>query len=57
VSLKDALDALSQSDFVRSIVKDEIINKYLAIKFSEWETYNKNSDKTDIDKQMYFKIL
>lgn len=53
-NLKQALDILSQSKFARDVLKEGIINKYLAIKFSEWERYT--SIKKDADRQMYFKI-
>jgi glutamine synthetase len=55
-NLKQALDMLSESDFVRNILGEEIINKYIGIKLSEWEYYSKYADKEDVDKQMYFKI-
>lgn len=56
-NLKEALDILSQSKFVRNILKEEMINKYMAIKLNEWETYLKSAGKKDIEKQMYFKTL
>lgn len=56
-NLKEALDILWQSDFVRGILKEEMINKYLAIKLNEWEKYKMDAAKDDIEKQMYFKII
>lgn len=56
-NLKDALDILSQSDFVKGILKEEMINKYLTIKLNEWEKYKETAAKEDLEKQMYFKRI
>lgn len=56
-NLKDALDILSQSNFVKDILKEEMINKYLAIKLNEWEKYYKAADKEELEKRMYFKTI
>jgi glutamine synthetase len=56
-NLKEALDILSQSDFARNILKEEMINKYLSIKLNEWKMYTSNANKEAIEKQMYFKIV
>jgi glutamine synthetase len=56
-NLKQALDILAQSSFIKNIVNEGIFNRYLGIKLSEWETYQKNSDNKEIEKQMYFKIV
>ncbi|NLY43312.1 MAG: type I glutamate--ammonia ligase [Clostridiaceae bacterium] len=53
-NLKQALDILSQSDFVKSILPEEIIAKYLEIKYKEWNLYSQAKDKAAIEKQMYF---
>lgn len=56
-NLKEALDILSQSYFVKSVVSEGILRKYLSIKLDEWEKYTKNADQRDIDKQLYFKMV
>lgn len=38
-NLKQALDILSQSNFVKNIISEEILNKYLEIKLSEWNNH------------------
>jgi glutamine synthetase len=56
-NLKEALDILSKSDFVRKILNEEMINKYLLIKLDEWEQYTQSISKEAMEKQMYFKII
>ncbi len=38
-NLKQALDILSQSSFVKNIISEEMLNKYLEIKLSEWNNH------------------
>jgi glutamine synthetase len=56
-NLKHALNILSQSDFVSNILPQEMVSKYLEIKLAEWSKYTQSTDKADIDKQMYFRIV
>lgn len=56
-NLKQALDILSQSTFVKSILSESIVDKYLEIKRIEWDKYERSADKAAIDKQMYFRIV
>lgn len=55
--LKQALDILSQSQFAKNVLGEDILNKYLGIKSEEWQRYNQDIDKKNIDRQMYFKIV
>ncbi|WP_058485608.1 type I glutamate--ammonia ligase [Defluviitalea phaphyphila] len=56
-NLKEALDIASKSNFVKNILGEEMINKYLQIKLKEWDMYSKSSDKNQVDREMYFKII
>ncbi|HHV29258.1 type I glutamate--ammonia ligase [Acetivibrio mesophilus] len=56
-NLKQALDIASKSSFVKSILGEEMLGKYLEIKFEEWERYFESEDKESIEKQMYFRRI
>lgn len=56
-NLKEALDILSQSNFVKNFLDKKMLDKYLAIKLDEWEKYITNIENEYIEKQMYFKFI
>lgn len=56
-NLKDALDFVARSSFVKNILEETMLDKYFEIKFGEWDRYVKSSDKENIDKQIYFNIV
>jgi len=56
-NLKEALDVASKSSFVRNILGEEMLSKYLEIKLKEWNMYFESEDRESVEKQMYFKII
>jgi glutamine synthetase len=56
-NLKDALDFVARSSFVKNILEETMLDKYFEIKLGEWDRYVKSSDKENIDKQIYFNIV
>ena len=56
-NLKEALDIASGSTFVKNVLGEEMLDKYLEIKLGEWNRYIESSDKENIDKQMYFDLV
>jgi len=56
-NLKQALDITLNSDFIKSVLNEEILKKYAEIKLTEWDKYSRGNNKEDVDKQMYFRII
>lgn len=56
-TLKDALELMKQSEFVKKIIPQATIEKYYEMKIAEWEKYAYSNEKQNIDKQLYFHII
>ncbi|GAE87020.1 type I glutamate--ammonia ligase [Acetivibrio straminisolvens] len=56
-NLKQALDIASKSSFVKSILGEEMLSKYMEIKLEEWKRYSESEDKESVEKQMYFRTI
>ena len=55
-SLQEALDIAKESEFIKSVIGSEVLNKYVELKQTEVDRYNKAIEKENI-KRMYFEYI
>lgn len=55
-SLEEALDCAKNSEFVKSIIGDEILDKYIKLKEEEVKEYNNSNEKEKLDR-LYFEYI
>ena len=55
-SLQEALDIAKESEFIKSVIGSEFLNRYVELKQTEVDRYNKAIEKENI-KRMYFEYI
>lgn len=55
-SLQEALDIAKESEFIKSVIGSEVLNKYVELKQTEVDRYNKAIEKEKI-KRIYFEYI
>ena len=55
-NLGEAIDAAKNSDFVRSVITDDILELFVNAKREEWETYCVAADKARAEEAMYLGV-
>jgi len=53
-NLGQALDIAAESEFIRRILPEATLQKYMTLKSEEWSRYNESADHLGYDKQVYF---
>jgi len=56
-NLKEALDVASKSSFVRNILGEEMLSKYLEIKLKEWNMYFESEDRESVENRCILKLF
>lgn len=56
-SLGKAIDLAKNSNFVKSVVGEELLSKYIAIKKTEADDFNAAKDKLEFYKERYFNFI
>lgn len=52
-SLKEAIDELEKSDFIKNILGEHLTNKYIQAKKSEWDQYTIQVSKWELDQYLH----
>ena len=56
-SLAESIELAKNSDFVKAIVGEEMLNRYFAIKDEEVSEFDKAKDKQKLHKEKYFNVI
>lgn len=54
ISLKSAIELAKKSDFIKTVIAKNILDKYLSIKENLWNEYINTTDKQAFEKKKYF---
>lgn len=57
VSLKEALDLSQKSGFIKAILDERIVSKFLKYKYAEYEEFENSEDKIEFYNNKYFNYL
>ncbi len=57
VSLREAIDRAEKSDFVKEVIPEEILEKYLTAKKAEAESSLRTGNKEDFSREHYFEFI
>jgi len=56
-SLDEALNLVKESDFVKNILNEELVSKYIQMKSAELEVYHMAADKNEYFFNNYFRVI
>lgn len=56
-NLKESIDLAKESEFIRSVLPQKIIDNYIECKNQEWDIYSSITDKFKAEKKLYFDKL
>lgn len=56
-NLKEALDIMENSDFIKNVMPKKMIEKYLSLKREEWSEYKQSENRKDFEINTYFEFI